>query len=649
MNDKFLDKLKETDSPEHSALLTHVNNCFAASKKQIAKNYEVWDENQRIFESRREKDREDRHAELQGRPGKLIVPLSFSQVMTFVAQCVMAVTQNDRFFELQPTGQEDEVIEEAVELILARDCKRNDWMSFLIQFFLDIGRFSMGCAEVCYQEVYRKMRIKQQVPQEGVFGTPPTMQETYTYEDLPVFIGNRVYPISPYRFYPDLSLPLTRYQEGEFCGSEDIFSYTSLVADSDLFNLDKIPKYSTEDYIKRKETSRVDIGVAQQDKNPNLLGFGGDKQTGSMVTSGSVIVGKMHVDLNPKQFSKNKDAKMEPIGDEDFTVRYCVWVANDKTVIRCEEAYYYHGMFPYVCAQYIPDQHNLVNMGLSDICDSLASLVTWKLNAHMASQKRSVESKYLIDPSGVNVTDLDSRKPYIFLKKNAAQTDVRRYVQQFITQDVTANVMKDVADLKELLEQITGNTAQMQGQYSQGRRSATQDRVVAQGASARGKCTVGGIWDKAFEPLGKQMLANNRQEMDFETFSRIMGQRQWPMNPATGIPYTVDEIYIMFQSTPQDIAAGEDFFVFDGTLPSEKAFLAQSLQEMFMQILANPQVAQTLGFDGNTMRELFNQIYILRGVTPARLPAQSATAPMGGAPPNLTALPPPSVANSGQV
>ena len=84
----------------------------------------------------------------------------------------------------------------------------------------------------------------------------------------------------------------------------------------------------------------------------------------------------------------------------------------------------------------------------------------------------------------------------------------------------------------------------------------------------------------------------------------------------------------MFQSTPQDIAAGEDFFVFDGTLPSEKAFLAQSLQEMFMQILANPQVAQTLGFDGNTMRELFNQIYILRGVTPARLPAQSATAPM---------------------
>ena len=63
--------------------------------------------------------------------------------------------------------------------------------------------------------------------------------------------------------------------------------------------------------------------------------------------------------------------------------------------------------------------------------------------------------------------------------------------------------MKDVADLKELLEQITGNTAQMQGQYSQGRRSATQDRVVAQGASARGKCTVGGDLGQSLRAVGQ--------------------------------------------------------------------------------------------------------------------------------------------------
>jgi hypothetical protein len=207
--------------------------------------------------------------------------------------------------------------------------------------------------------------------------------------------------------------------------------------------------------------------------------------------------------------------------------------------------------------------------------------------------------------------------------------------------------MSDVDALKSLLEAVTGNSAQMQGQYSQGRRSATQDRVVAQGAGARGKTTLGSIWDTAFEPLGKQLIANNRQEMDLETFSRILGRRDFGINPDTQLPFTIEEIFVLFKSDPVGIATSEDFFVFDGTLPSEKAFLAQSLQEMLMTIMTNPQVAMILGFGPAQVKELFNQIYLLRGVTPARLPAPTQ-APASGAP-ALTALPSPAGAASGAV
>jgi hypothetical protein len=168
---------------------------------------------------------------------------------------------------------------------------------------------------------------------------------------------------------------------------------------------------------------------------------------------------------------------------------------------------------------------------------------------------------------------------------------------------------------------------------------------VAQGASARGKTTLSTIWDSAFEPLGKQLIANNRQEMDEETFFRILGKRQWPANPdippqvdpmsgaSVATPFTDDEMFAMFKADPITIATSEDFFVFDGTLPSEKAFLAQSMQEILVTILQNPEVASILGYGPEQVKELFEQVYLLRGVTPARLPApspQPALPPEGG-------------------
>jgi hypothetical protein len=39
-----------------------------------------------------------------------------------------------------------------------------------------------------------------------------------------------------------------------------------------------------------------------------------------------------------------------------------------------------------------------------------------------------------------------------------------------------------------------------------------------------------------------------------------------------------------------------------------------------MTVMQNPEVAAIMGFGPQEVRELFNQVYLLRGVTPARLP-----------------------------
>ncbi len=625
--DQFKEQLQNVDSEAHAALLRYVKGLFETSRGQMSKYYDTWDAHDEVFRSRRPLDKADVEAKVKGKPAKMIVPLTFSQIMTFVAFSIMSITQNRRFFELEPTGSEDNVLTEPLELILERDLRRNQWMTFLTQFFLNVGRFSLGVGEVCYEECYRYMRISKTEQVEGAFGQVEE-KTTNNFEKLPYFLGNKVYSVSPYRFFPDVSLPLERYQEGEYCGSEDMFSYSSLY-DGLNFNLDKIRKYSEDGYKNRREISRVDLGmVGTPRENPNL----GNPMTGSddpfhseeNVVKGPVVISKMVFQINPSKFKFG--GKDETMGEEDFPVRFICWVANDSTVVRFMEASYLHGMYPYFLGQYLPDQHELVSQSLADTCEQITNLVTWKLNAHVTSIRSSLQGKSVIDPAGVDTRTLDSDSPYIYLKKNASLQGVDRYVKQLNTVDTTQNVMKDVGDLDGLLEKITGWSAQMQGQYSQGRRSATQDRVVAQGAGARGKTVLGAIWDTAFEPLGRQLLINNRQDMEYDTFVRIVGQRTWPTNTNTGVPYTVDEVFAIFKADALTLATAEDFFVFDGTLPSEKAFLAQSLQEIFMTILSNPQVALVLGFDPATIKELFNQIYLLRGVTPARLPTPSPQA-----------------------
>lgn len=615
--ESFKKKLLVTDKvvgEYHDSMLTHVKGLISISRKEMSKNYSTWDYHDSVFRSRRTPDKEDMAAHAKGAPAKLIVPLAFAQIMTFVSFCVITATQNRRFYELELAGNRPEdVLKEPLELILARDCKRNGWNSFLVQFFLDAARFWIGCAEVCYKEEWRFVRVPQTVETPGAFGIPST-ETTNSFQKLPHFVGNKVYPISPYRFYPDTRLPLTRFQEGEFCGSEDMFSLASLKSDGDtLFNLEWIPKMTKGDYDERRKSSRVD-GI--EDFMPQRSQNGGsdsDMEADGQVNSGAVVITKCVFDLVPKNFKVQGE---NVLGTEPFPVRYICWYANDKRIIRFEEAYYLHGQFPYVCAQYLPDQHKTINEGLSSVCDQVANLITWKLNTHMTSWKNSVDSKWIVDPAGVNMKSLESRSPYIFLNKNASQTGVDRYIKQFITQDVTQGTMQDISALKDMLEGISGISGMMQGQSSAGRRSATQDRVVSQGAAARAKTTLSSLWDDALHPLGRQFITNNRQEMDMETFVSIVGEGPF----GTMQEVSVEDLFTMFKADPVTLARAEDFFVFDSTLPSEKAFLAQTLQEVWMQLASNPVIMQVLGYGPEQMRHLFNEIYELRGVTPPSLP-----------------------------
>src|SRR5678810_1405835 len=103
------DKFK---SPLHAALLTKCEEKLKASREAMSTHYLSWDRRHEIYMRRRLPDKNDEEANKQGLPKKIVVPMSYSQIHTFVAFGYMLYTQRERFYEFNPTEAADQTMRE---------------------------------------------------------------------------------------------------------------------------------------------------------------------------------------------------------------------------------------------------------------------------------------------------------------------------------------------------------------------------------------------------------------------------------------------------------------------------------------------------------------------------------------------------------
>ena len=88
--------------------------------------------------------------------------------------------------------------------------------------------------------------------------------------------------------------------------------------------------------------------------------------------------------------------------------------------------------------------------------------------------------------------------------------------------------------------------------------------------------------------------------MSFTTFSKIVG------------PEKAEQFYDTFHpANSYELYSSVDFFTYDATIESERNYVAQSLQELFLGLVSNPEVAASMQLD---LPAMLNEIYALRGV-----------------------------------
>src|SRR5690606_34056184 len=213
MDERILKELsKEKMSPFHEALLQHVKELVDGSRKKMATYYKEWDRRDRVYQGKVELDSNDKEAQKKGDPEKMVIPMTYSQIQTFVAFCFNLYYQREYFFELEGTGEEDHRAAKLGEALLERYLEYNTVTAILYQLRLDVGRFSIGVVKAGWHKKTRKeWQVKEQNSVVQMLNrTIGRMTQTEEEVDVTEYLGNKIVNISPYRFFPDTRLPLTR-------------------------------------------------------------------------------------------------------------------------------------------------------------------------------------------------------------------------------------------------------------------------------------------------------------------------------------------------------------------------------------------------------------------------------------------------------
>lgn len=607
MNEKVIKILSlEQEPKELGEFRTRLQDLVKMSRDAMKEYYDMWDRNDRVYRGERAPDEQDRKAEKRKEPGKVYVPLTHAQVQTFVSFAVTLLTQRDFFYELDGTGPEDVKAAKLAQATLQRDLEYNKFEGVLLpQFLTDVARFGLGIVKSQWRRVTCPYRAQvpdpKFVPNPGLPTTsaPPMITQ---WQQKTKYLGNIIEVVSPYRWFPDTRLPLTRYRDGEFCADENEYSRSELKkmeAEGMCAGIDHVTAMADSNFKDRRS-------VTDQTKTPDI------SKTG---TSTYMLLTEIQVKLNPSKTMIAENTPIDPDIDADIIV--LVWIANDGRIIRIDDGGYDHNEFLFDAAQFFNDQMRLVNFGIAELLGPMQDIMDWLMNARITNVRKSIQNFFVVDPKNIELRDFLDRNPVIRLKSSVPEgMAISNYIQQLNVTDTTAGHITDMGVLKNFSEEATGLTENLMGRYAEGRRSARESSNVNANAAGRAILPVKGIWQSALLPLGRKMNENHRQGLDDEQIIRVIGlQRYMEQQDAVRSFVPVDKSALI---------GAYDFLVFEATLPSQRTAIASALQQAGDLLVKNPMSIFALQLDPKLLFDEWLELQGVRNAERFRLTPQRA-------------------------
>lgn len=555
----------------HDKLLALVRSLKQNSLNAMTDHVDKMEKADRVYHAYRPPDEQDKKAAERGEPLKIIYPVTYAQIQTTIA-AMMAIMDRTPFFPLEARQSQWHRNSKLMELELDYQLEQAGFTLIRYQFIQDMLKYGFAVIHTTYERQMVYVTQNRPVPILGaLFGMTQSVTEPVVGHE-----GASFELIDPYDFLFDPAFSIGEIQKGNYviCSWRTSYNDLKLRAQQPelgYFNLEKIPARS--EAWKDKSLQRR----KERDYQSNSGRYAG---SGSNPIKGGdqVWLDQAYIKLIPAQYDLSETDQMQ------------IWkitVANDATIVQAEPSRFEHGMFPVAVGEFNPDRHELVNDGMAQVIDGMQELINWLLNTHIVNVRKVLNDHIVVDPSAVELSDIEQRKPIWRLKPGKA-AGVDRYVKQFAIQDVTGQHVQDSQLVFQILQKVTGVSDNLMGVETPTVRTATENMNVQKLAAGRITLLVRLLWDGAFRPLGQQLIQNTQQ---FTTLPRLLkvvgGLAQQLRADPTGL----------VQVSPADLQGFFSIKMINATTPTDQIMVASQLKEFLTVLISRPDLIPVLGAD----------------------------------------------------
>jgi hypothetical protein len=584
---------KDTDlrpaSTHHQKLVKEVYSRALESSNEMSKRYASWkkvdqtltayirlDESEEIIKSK-----DDR------KPVSIVVPYSYATLETILTYFVSAFLE-DPIFRYVGSGPEDTIGAILMEKVIEQHTTNFKVALNLHTMYRDSLSYGMGIVTPTWDKRWGwKTVVQDSGFMSALFSRFIQTGKERIREECILFEGNRLKNVDPYMFLPDPNVPIHDVQQGEFVGWIEQTNYIKLLEleknDSNVFNVK---------YLKGIGQG----GRSQFNKSKTESGRGtkfgvGTSNTGDSTTPIDVIW--MYWTLIPK------DQKM---GSSEYPEKWLIGLAADKVIICAKPLSLNHNMYPVaVCAPDF-DGYSSTPVSRLELMYGMQEGLDWLFNSHIANVRKAINDMLIVDPSLVNMADLEDPKPgkLIRMRRAAWGRGVQNAVMQLPVQDITRQHISDASTIVEFMQRTSAATDSLSGMVRKGGERVTASESQGTRTSALSRLTkaakIASL--QAMQDIGYMFASHTQQLMTKDVWIKATGTWQDVLRKEYGTG--------MKLVNPYDIAVDYDIVVKDGS--TQGGEYSESWVEIFRILSQQPQLYQA--FD---MVRIFKHIARIMG------------------------------------
>lgn len=523
--------------------------------------------------------------ENSGKPQYTTIVMPYSYGVLMASHTYWTTVFMSRAPIMQYAGRhgETEMQIQALEALVDYQIQVGEMMVPWYVWLLDLGKYGQGVIGQYWENKISVIAEMREVEKEffgiktGVFTKKKFTSEVKGYE------GNKIYNVRPFDFFPDPRVPLSRFQEGEFCAAYIELGWNTVLRRRD------------QGYYGKKAVARIQ---SKHNQGGHSTGSYGDASSGRAAGSSQLelpnsdeLFGELnarkaqdlvkgyecHIELIPKVWGLGKSDRLE---NWVFTV-----TSNFETLLGAQPVGAIHNKFPFHVMELEPEGYAIAGRGLPEILDPVQRTMDWLVNSHFYNVRKTLNNQFIVDPSRIVMKDVLDPLPggTIRAKPAAYGTNMRDAIHQFNVVDVTQNHLRDIAFMNEVGQRATGVNDQILGLLNAGgssRKTATEVRGSNTFGTNRLKTTSEYASAMGWTPMSQMIVQNSQQYYDAEKKFRLVGD----LAEQAGQKFV--------QVDPDTIQGFYDFVPIDGTLPVDRFAQANLWRELFGQMRNFPQLME---------------------------------------------------------